>query len=86
LIIHNEIERVSGGKCNLSGHFCVSGYDISVIAYGQSGSGKTYTIFGPGLHCAFSETEYGIIPRVTREIFSQLTVSVIWTTDILIKG
>lgn len=64
---------------------CVAGYDISVIAYGQSGSGKTYTIFGPGLHCAFSETEYGVIPRVTREIFSRMTVSVNWTTDILIK-
>jgi hypothetical protein len=62
----------------------VTGYDISVIAYGQSGSGKTYTIFGPGLHCALSETEYGIIPRVTREIFSQLTVSVIQTVGILI--
>ncbi|XP_021922452.1 kinesin-like protein costa isoform X2 [Zootermopsis nevadensis] len=54
--------------------YCVlEGYDISVIAYGQSRSGKTYTIFGPGLHCALSETEYGVIPRVTREIFSQLT-------------
>lgn len=48
-----------------------------MIAYGQSRSGKTYTIFGPGLHCALSETEYGVIPRVTREIFSQLTVSII---------
>jgi hypothetical protein len=65
--------------------FWVAGYDISVIAYGQSGSGKTYTILGPGLHCAFSETEYGIIPRLTREIFSRLTVSVIWTTNILTK-
>ncbi|CAG2055083.1 unnamed protein product [Timema podura] len=46
--------------------------DISVIAYGQKGSGKTYTILGPGLHCAFSETEYGIIPRATREIFYNL--------------
>jgi len=55
----------------------VTGYDISVIAYGQSGAGKTYTILGPGVHCALSETEYGIIPRVTREIFSRLTVSVI---------
>jgi hypothetical protein len=55
-----------------------------VIAYGQSGSGKTYTIFGPGLHCALSETEYGVVPRVTREIFSQLTVSVFQTIGILI--
>jgi hypothetical protein len=63
----------------------VTGYDISVIAYGQSGSGKTYTIFGPGLHCALSETEYGIIPRATREIFSRLTVSVIQIIGILIQ-
>ncbi|XP_069694504.1 kinesin-like protein costa [Periplaneta americana] len=52
---------------------CVlEGYDISIITYGQSGSGKTYTILGPGLHCALSETEYGMIPRVTREIFTRL--------------
>ncbi|PSN44964.1 Kinesin-like protein costa [Blattella germanica] len=50
----------------------VEGYDISIITYGQSGSGKTYTIVGPGLHCALSETEYGIIPRATREIFNRL--------------
>ena len=50
------------------------GYDISVIGYGQSGSGKTYTILGPGLHCALSETEYGIVPRATREIFNRLAV------------
>nr|CAD7408492.1 unnamed protein product [Timema poppensis] len=52
--------------------YMIQGCDISVIAYGQKGSGKTYTILGPGLHCAFSETEYGIIPRATREIFYKL--------------
>lgn len=54
----------------------LQGYDTSVIAYGQTNSGKTYTILGPGLHCASSETEYGIIPRVTREIFNRLMVNV----------
>ncbi|KAJ9587210.1 hypothetical protein L9F63_019290, partial [Diploptera punctata] len=50
----------------------LEGYDISLIACGESGTGKTYTVLGPGLHCALSEIEYGMIPRATREIFSRL--------------
>lgn len=63
------------------------GCDISVVTTGQAGQGKTYTLFGPGLHCALSETEYGIVPRCIREIFARLThhsernsiLSISWT-------
>ncbi|KAG8229769.1 hypothetical protein J437_LFUL005850 [Ladona fulva] len=53
-------------------NYVLEGYDTSVITYGQTASGKTYTLFGPGVHCALSETEFGIIPRATRELFHQL--------------
>jgi Kinesin motor domain len=45
-----------------------------MIAYGQVDSGKSYTVLGPGMHCALSETEYGMLPRTTREIFNKMKV------------
>ena len=42
----------------------LEGYNGSIIAYGQTGTGKTYTIEGAG----DAETR-GIIPRATEEIF-----------------
>lgn len=44
------------------------------MAYGQTGSGKTYTMLGPQLeeNLAFvndDESELGIIPRATQELF-----------------
>lgn len=48
------------------------GCDVSVVTFGQADSGKSYTLLGPGLHCAYSESEHGIIPRFVREIFSRL--------------
>lgn len=52
--------------------YMLQGYNVSFIAYGHVNSGKTYTILGPGLHCALSETTYGILPRSGREIFNKL--------------
>ncbi|XP_021809990.1 kinesin-like protein KIN-14E [Prunus avium] len=40
----------------------VDGYNVCIFAYGQTGSGKTYTIYG-------SETNPGLIPRATAELF-----------------
>ncbi|XP_055694815.1 kinesin-like protein costa [Lutzomyia longipalpis] len=51
----------------------LEGYDTSVVSYGQVGTGKTYTLFGPGLDCVHSETEQGIVQRSIREIFTQLS-------------
>lgn len=61
------------GKCII---FVFAGGDIAVIAYGQPGTGKTYTIFGPGFNCILSETEFGILPRTVRKLFRMLTVRV----------
>ncbi|XP_059491112.1 kinesin-like protein costa isoform X2 [Neocloeon triangulifer] len=52
--------------------YVLEGYDVTMIAYGQVDSGKSYTVLGPGMHCALSETEYGMLPRTTREIFSRM--------------
>lgn len=58
----------------------MSGYNGTIFAYGQSGSGKTYTMLGPEdvtdclIHDMNSVSEnvqelYGIIPRTTLTIF-----------------
>ena len=44
------------------------GYNGSIIAYGQTGTGKTFTIEGGA-----SETR-GVIPRVSEEIFNCILV------------
>ncbi|OWK61273.1 Kinesin-like protein KIF25 [Lonchura striata] len=52
----------------------LDGYNVCIMAYGQTGSGKTYTMLGPQLegNLAFTteeESELGIIPRATQEVF-----------------
>ncbi|XP_055385772.1 kinesin-like protein costa [Condylostylus longicornis] len=53
----------------------LEGFDASVVTYGQKGTGKTYTLLGPGFDCIYSEAEQGIIQRCVREIFSQLATT-----------
>lgn len=68
-------------------NYLFEGCDVSVVTTGQSGTGKSYTLLGPGLHCALSESEHGIIPRFAREVFSRIaqnrdrncTVHVAWS-------
>lgn len=57
-----------------------TGGDIAIIVYGESRTGKSYTVFGPGFNCVLSETEFGILPRTVRQLFRQLKVShyVLW--------
>lgn len=43
----------------------VDGYNVCVFAYGQTGSGKTFTIYG-------SESNHGLTPRATAELFKIL--------------
>ncbi|KYQ93792.1 kinesin-1 [Tieghemostelium lacteum] len=57
------------------------GYNSTILAYGQTSSGKTYTVYGdPTLVIADSSDDslesnevYGIIPRMINEIFSQIS-------------
>jgi len=44
------------------------GYNACVLAYGQSGTGKTYTMMG-------SNVEPGIAPRLCSAIFERMTSS-----------
>ena len=43
------------------------GFNATVLAYGQSGAGKTYTMFGA------EKSEQGIIPRSVKEIFRRIS-------------
>jgi hypothetical protein len=46
----------------------VSGNNVSVIAYGQTSSGKTYTMFGP----KNNQNEKGLIPRILQGLMKEL--------------
>ncbi|XP_065554463.1 kinesin-like protein KIF21B isoform X3 [Lathamus discolor] len=48
---------------------CFEGYNATVLAYGQTGAGKTYTM-GTGFDVNISEEEQGIIPRAISHLFS----------------
>ncbi|CAH0714468.1 unnamed protein product, partial [Brenthis ino] len=50
----------------------LDGCDTSVVVFGQTKSGKTYTLFGPGFECIHSECDQGIVPRFLTEIFHRL--------------
>ncbi|KAL6073941.1 Kinesin-related protein 3 [Balamuthia mandrillaris] len=57
----------------------LNGYSAAIIAYGQTGAGKTYTMQGPGFEDAelhrqgFDEGLKGIIPRVMGDIFHHIS-------------
>ena len=50
----------------------MAGYNGTIFTYGQSGSGKTYTMYGNDL---YDESTKGIIPRVVEEIFRRVEKS-----------
>ena len=45
------------------------GYDLTLVAYGQGQSGKTYTLVGADLPLATNEADLGLIPRVVRSLY-----------------
>lgn len=47
-------------------HDVISGYNGTIFAYGQSGSGKTFTMYGNEIH---DEALKGLIPRIVEQIF-----------------
>ncbi|XP_068125552.1 kinesin-like protein KIF21B isoform X4 [Hyperolius riggenbachi] len=50
---------------------CFQGYNATVLAYGQTGAGKTYTM-GSGFDLMVSDIELGIIPRAVRQLFNTI--------------
>ncbi|KAF7270555.1 hypothetical protein GWI33_016510 [Rhynchophorus ferrugineus] len=53
-------------------NYFLEGCDVSVVTFGQSHTGKTYSLYGPGLHYAASESEQGLVPRFIRDSLSKL--------------
>eukprot|EP00746_Dinoflagellata_sp_MGD_P160851 gnl/MRDRNA2_/MRDRNA2_87784_c0_seq1.p1 gnl/MRDRNA2_/MRDRNA2_87784_c0~~gnl/MRDRNA2_/MRDRNA2_87784_c0_seq1.p1 ORF type:complete len:730 (-),score=184.67 gnl/MRDRNA2_/MRDRNA2_87784_c0_seq1:30-2219(-) len=50
-------------------HSVMEGYNGTIMAYGQTGAGKTFTMIGGNTHFI----ERGIIPRAIHEIYSQVS-------------
>ena len=52
----------------------LDGYDLTIIGYGQSGSGKTHTLFGPdnALGLPNSEADFGLLQRFVRCLFHKV--------------
>ena len=48
-------------------HSVLAGYNATIIAYGQTGTGKTYTMEGQN---GFGNDDHGVIPRATEDIFN----------------
>ena len=49
---------------------CFEGYNATILAYGQTSSGKTYTM-GSAFNSNIDEKDLGIIPRVIKKIFEK---------------
>lgn len=49
---------------------CLEGYNGTIFAYGQSGSGKTYTMLGPGDGEGSDDHQRGLLPRVLDHVFA----------------
>eukprot|EP01083_Nonionella_stella_P126386 382527_1 len=49
----------------------LEGFNSTIFAYGQSGSGKTYTMFGPE-NDTFNVEQFGLIPRCFIYLFQKL--------------
>ncbi|KAK4354923.1 hypothetical protein RND71_027117 [Anisodus tanguticus] len=54
---------------------CLAGFNSSVFAYGPTGSGKTYTIWGPSnalLEENLTNDQQGLAPRVFQRLFERI--------------
>ncbi|KAF1817071.1 kinesin family protein [Eremomyces bilateralis CBS 781.70] len=77
-------DRVFGEDINQEGvweylsesvnHF-VQGYNVSILAYGQSGAGKSYTMGTTGPQEQNDATLMGVVPRAAAALFERLTGS-----------
>ncbi|XP_062215239.1 kinesin-like protein KIN-12C [Phragmites australis] len=53
----------------------LAGFNTSLVCYGQSGTGKTYTMWGPLAAMVDSVSDHadlGVVPRVFQNLFSQI--------------
>lgn len=77
-------DRVFGQDVNQDGvweyleesvHAFVQGYNVSVLAYGQSGAGKSYTMGTSGPDEQSDHKVMGVIPRAAEALFEKLGTS-----------
>ncbi|KAG7566830.1 Kinesin motor domain [Arabidopsis suecica] len=52
----------------------VNGINGTIITYGQTGAGKTYSMEGPGIHDCDDQNK-GLLPRVVHGMFEQISSS-----------
>ena len=65
---------------------CLSGYNGTIFAYGQTGAGKTFTILGSSSELSLSDSSRGLLPRCFEYIFSSISEeSLLTNTKFLIK-
>jgi hypothetical protein len=60
-----EIERIGIALTSLALQGVMDGYNGTIFAYGQTGTGKTHTMVGP----AEPEEDRGVIPRAFGHVF-----------------
>lgn len=56
---------------------CIDGYNGTILAYGQTGTGKTHTIFGPTedstpVSSLVENTDRGLVPRVLQYLWKHI--------------
>jgi len=67
----DEVFELVGRKIGSS---CLSGYNSSVYVYGQTGVGKTYTLFGPvsSVQSMHFDERRGLICRILDHVFAEM--------------
>lgn len=50
----------------------IEGYNSTVLAFGQTGAGKTYTMEGAGTKLLANDSE-GMVPKAIRVLFAKMT-------------
>ncbi|CAM9638234.1 unnamed protein product, partial [Choristocarpus tenellus] len=55
----------------------LQGFNACVLAYGQTGAGKTHTLLGPrgGTNLPKDKNEWGVVPRAVRLLFDGLSAA-----------
>eukprot|EP00439_Symbiodinium_sp_Y106_P023100 s1629_g2.t2 len=65
----------------------LSGYNGTILAYGQTSSGKTHSMYGPGnvaIDSVPSDLQ-GIVPKASRFVFDHIEASVDYDTEITLR-
>lgn len=64
-------EEIYSNTARLSVISALEGYNATIMAYGQTGTGKTYTM--EGMRYNLKDDQRGIIPRAIEDIFKYIS-------------